>query len=480
MINVESSASSLRRGDLWRVTVHSELGRSYRNVQLDVMQVGLANPRECWSGGIGTNGNESVVFEVPTANTEVGFYEVVSVRFHDDDAGLPQQVFLGGRDYPRAVAHVRLTGEAISIEAVVGALHVAERALDQSFMAGLVLPNGTTAFECFVFAVGVRLTRRIRFEHWAVVPAAGLPSSVHEWVTEFFRTAMSGHGAFEFNPALDRQIRDANPGCVACFPRVVALDEKVALDYATREFQRILETLALVRGGFGKVVCAAIGRCGRDDIRLHVAADQYRGNLIGGALAGEDPHQIVQAANRLRSASFRYLVSLYAEALRELNPNFAYVRYWQILETAAERRNFDPRTPLLDFSGQPIVDKAGKPRTVRNAAPIVYELLKADFRNPDGSLDPNAGTMQIGSQEGSITVSLWERVQVWLAFRNATAHFGGFRIGDALQMERLHDYDLCAQAWADMSHAGHDFFADDLKATVSRHMKRALAENYDT
>jgi len=137
----------------------------------------------------------------------------------------------------------------------------------------------------------------------------------------------------------------------------------------------------------------------------------------------------------------RFLVGLYREARRERGRDFQYVRFWQILETMAENKNFDPAQPLLDFDGNVMLD-GSQPRYSKGSVNIVFRLLR------------EAG---IGS-----TDETWKRANVWFAFRNAVAHHGA--VDRYAELSRAG-----VRAWAEMAISeiavtpGHDKFLWELK-----------------
>ena len=45
--------------------------------------------------------------------------------------------------------------------------------------------------------------------------------------------------------------------------------------------------------------------------------------------------------------------------------NFKYVRYWQILETIAESKNYNESHDLLDFQGEQITNNDGTNKKIK-------------------------------------------------------------------------------------------------------------------
>lgn len=152
----------------------------------------------------------------------------------------------------------------------------------------------------------------------------------------------------------------------------------------------------------------------------------YKGNLMGGFLSGEDQSVLLADYRAMRSDPFlSFVLYLHAEAQAEKDLDFAYFRYWNLLETvAAEQVEFG--SPVTDFDGEQILKADGKPFDTGGARGRVYELVKR------GMLDH--GQSERTHQEArDLSLGLWEAVHVWYAFRNATAHHGGFNPNDPRQ-----------------------------------------------
>jgi len=182
----------------------------------------------------------------------------------------------------------------------------------------------------------------------------------------------------------------------------------------------------------------------------------YIGNLLTGHLAGESADSLeVYLGGLSRDPMNSFLVGLYKEAMRDRNPDFQYVRFWQILETMAENKNYDPTSPLLDYEGNEMMD-GNQLRKSNGSINIVFRML----RDAD-----------IGS-----TNTTWKNVNVWFAFRNAVAHHGSVARYSELSRPAV-------KAWAELAHTeiaktpGHDLFLRELQEDTKLLLMRRLVGN---
>lgn len=196
-----------------------------------------------------------------------------------------------------------------------------------------------------------------------------------------------------------------------------SMEEAAALAAGVRE--RTLHLLAVGRGSSGVPVATLIrpldgGKRGG----IFPELPGYTGNLLGGFLSGEDQHSLLIKNEAIeRDPVVALATKLYREARAERNPDFAYFRYWSLLELVSDARVSREQTVVrLDGSAWP--DGGG---LTKFAAPRVYELLKAIFQHVD--------------QQSVVgpAPDLYEAVRGWYGRRNATAHHGAFDPTSAAQ-----------------------------------------------
>lgn len=98
-------------------------------------------------------------------------------------------------------------------------------------------------------------------------------------------------------------------------------------------------------------------------------------------MAGEKVESLHSFIKNLEKNSFNsLLVSLHKEALNEMNVDFKFLRYWNILETLAESKSYCKNDNLLDFDDNIIyiTNNEGKSIPLQKNKPlnIVYNLIR--------------------------------------------------------------------------------------------------------
>lgn len=259
------------------------------------------------------------------------------------------------------------------------------------------------------------------------------------------------------------------PTCVVIIDRIRATSPEAAHKLAIRHVEAVLDVLALKRGARGEVTGAAIQEARNSAVTLiHPHGHVYGGNLLGGFISGEDPHDFVAAVQVAETDSRIALhLALYAEAEREQNLDFAYLRFWGLLELVA-LSEIPTGVVVSRFDGSPILGGNGELRTTSQAHPRVYELVKRNLRA--GSISETRGTVP--------NEDLWGATGVWYARRNASAHYGGLRPSDPQQVQQSW-YDKAMKSYQSAATAGsqtrfHDpyfyWLRDTAKIVVDREL----------
>jgi len=240
-----------------------------------------------------------------------------------------------------------------------------------------------------------------------------------------------------------KQRKRSLPTSVVIIDRIRATSPEAAHELAIRHVEAVLDVLALKRGARGEVTGAAVQDKRDNSVALiHPHGPTYGGNLLGGFISGEDPHDFVAAVHVAETDPRVALhLSLYAEAEREQKLDVAYLRFWNLLELVA-LSEISKGVEVSLFDGTPILGGDGKPLTTSQAHPRVYELVKRNLRA--GSISETRGTVP--------KEDMWGATGVWYARRNASAHYGGLRPNDPLQVRQnwyrraMKSYQLAAAA----------------------------------
>ena len=467
MIEVELAKSYVVKGNRLPIRVSHPETFKYRQLQVEVFDVGVANPSPELSFGTTPTmlGDHTAQAEIDSQHLPHGTYEIRLIRLHDPiDSSLPPQVdFMPSKDFKRQLFEVVASPESQRPASVLLAeVHQRETELEREFLSPVDIrkPESSTASEycVFVFVRDVLIGTAIRFRNFELIPTqSGLDSrDPLDFVNKFLRERTLTGLQFVYEDCLAEQARQSNPVCVVHFPLIVSSSIEEVRDYCIEQTNKLLLVLSLSRdaGGIAFEVVALdlqIGNATKFSI-----SSTYVGNLLTGHLSGESSDRLEAYLGGLsRDPINGFLVGLYREARRDRSPDFQYVRFWQILETLAESNNYDPISPLLDYEGNVLFD-GNQQRQCKGSVNIVFRLLR----------DTGIGS----------TVETWKKVNVWFAFRNAVAHHGSVTRYSELSRATV-------KAWAELGHAeisntpGHDRFLWELKEDAKLILMRRLVES---
>lgn len=217
-------------------------------------------------------------------------------------------------------------------------------------------------------------------------------------------------------------------------PRVFAVSHDHTLQIARGRRDYLLRLLSYHRDYSGTPFAVAVQMRdpttgGYTEARVYPEFEQYTGNMLGGFISGESQSLLLADDRAMRTDPFLgFVLHLYAEAQAEKDLDFAYFRYWNLLEAIASER-IARRSLVTDFSGAVISTAGGKPFKTDGARGRVYELVRRGMQARDLKEDYH-------QQARDLSLRLWDAVHIWYGFRNATAHHGGFNEDDPNQQSQ--------------------------------------------
>ena len=278
---------------------------------------------------------------------------------------------------------------------------------NDSFYSGIELPHGSKPgrFSCFIFVKCLLTGVHVRLDRFEFFPYdRGLDN--HDGlalINEFFERKTTSRLTFDYSDTAREFARQQQPITIVHFPLVVADDHETVQEFCSVQTSLLLNSLAVVRDSAGDPFEIAVVRIDQPKAAQFSIRRPYRGNLLTGSLAGEDPQLIQRLMQGAQKEPFRnFLLTLYREAINESNPDFRLMRLWQILELVSDAQDYDPSADLVDEVGSPItVD--GKPVKLKSSTAKAYAVMR-DFQVSD--------------------CNRWECANVWFGFRSAVAHHG--------------------------------------------------------
>lgn len=467
MLDVKLSSSWVIKGEQLSVVVRHDEALTYKQLQIEIYDAGVLNPSP--KLGFGTSpspiDDKTVKVEIESKHLPCGIYEIRLIRLHDPINSEKNQIldFIPYRDFGRQIFEVVISrDEKHTVEDLLSEVTNRETAIESEFIAPLDITNPASPkmaheYCTLIFVRDILIGTRIRFKNFELLPTnTGLENKdLLNFVNYFLLSNTSTKIQFEYSVNSANQARNSNPVCVIHFPNLLSSSAEDARDYAIEKVNILLLALSLIRDAAGNVFDAVvINRSNNEAIRYSVTSS-YVGNMLTGNLSGESAETLATyLAGLAIDPMNQFLTNLYKEARNDRNPDFQYVRFWQILESLADANNYDPTNPLLDYEGNPMMD-GSQLRMCKGSINVVFRLFR------------DSG---IGS-----TTHTWEKVNVWFAFRNAVAHYGSISRHNELSIPKIKKW--AEFGFAEISKTGHDKFLWELKEDAKLLLMRRLVSS---
>jgi hypothetical protein len=165
---------------------------------------------------------------------------------------------------------------------------------------------------------------------------------------DIINTVLRGMNWISPHASVDHTWRDRNsrerPVVLMHVPRVFATTHEHAMRLAHSRRDRLLELLAFHRNSSRVPFATVIQKLDTATSRyaetlIMPEVEIYSGNLMGGFLSGEDQSLLLAHDRAMRSDPYLgFVLYLHKEAQAEKDLEFAYFRYWNLLETIASEK----------------------------------------------------------------------------------------------------------------------------------------------
>lgn len=360
-------------------------------------------------------------FSVPTQELAApGLYRITSVVLMPSDAADPREAgseSLTPRDLLFEV--IGTVEKARTPEELLAHYRHVGRQREADFLSGIGDKTaGSLEYEALVFVKNCLLRTPMRIGPCQLTPFGGLGCQDEVTLMNEF---LEKNGA---DPIADPQEAlglgpFGEPCVVVHFTRVLAASTERAGQIVQDEVALLCNVLGLHRQSYGSPFGGVLVRSDTGERFRWIRTALYRGNVAAGFLAGEVPRLIRADVDKARrDPRLTLYLSLLREAIGEERIEFAYFRFWNLLETIARSKGFDGKQ-RLDWDGTPMTSPKGKPLAIEpKAEQLVFELLRSTF--VPQSLSPRAfGT------------PFEELVPIWYRHRNCVVHGGGCFPDDA-------------------------------------------------
>lgn len=486
-MKISLSRNCIKPGDELFVQVEGEDIKEYGAIEICVSPAAVRNPRATellrtpFVNGIARA-------SVHTENLAYGYYEIAFFKPIPTIglAKLPEErTWMCGDDFGRKIFKVASCAACIASDALVEIVSAKDAEMLTQFESGILLPGTSirNEYRALCFISGILIPADIQFQNWELLKHAPLDgrdvlASVNEFVREF-PTWTFGQG-FNYDDVLKAQFNLGRPVCLVHFPKLICNDVEQAKAFCVDRSRILAECLCLNQGGAGKDFSVVIVDLKRETAKLWVDPGHFGGNLLGGAFG--TPMDIEAMCEKLEAQPrLRFFVSLYKEARQEADVSYQYLRYWQLLETIAETKNYlvtdamiclETNTPLLDSKGVPrTIGRSDKNGDRPDSKMIVYRLISDTAAAMRAR---NASLLTVFSDTASASYDLEKYVRAWHAMRNAAGHFGRFVSTDLTQQTRFKDFEFCKIVCEDQKDSRAGFVSMQLRHVVELVLAEAL------
>jgi len=463
--SVHPEPPSIRSGDGFSLRIVGLLFQEQvTHVWVDLARVEWEETSWCWNSGVKPIG-EGNTCRVPIQRVDIpsGIYAISRLRFSMGPGENPTNAIDAWPKRNFSPAFLQVCDDFVQPAPpteIAERVRLIEEGREKLFLRGIVADPknpGIGRFRGFAFVTRCLLTRRMRLGQLEVFPLkTGLRSLEHAVIVNQVLAECGSSPIIDPGGPWTRSSEQAFPLMVVHMPLIYARDRDEAISAIERYSSAVVDVLSPHRISYGEIFAFVVENLdfpNRGGYRP--AFEGYRGNQAGGLISGEVPRTLKNDLwNVLADPMLKLFVSLYREAAAETNLDFAYFRFWNLLEAIATRRiEADGKQNIATFDGQPILGPKGKRITTRNDTARVYQLIKNHFQARELKQDFFLRALRL--QE------LWSVCQVWSGYRNATAHYGGFVAGDRQQSQQPW-YPLTSQAYGEVTVNGHarDLFSD--------------------
>lgn len=474
---ISLASNLIIKGNVGLILLQNELINHYEQVQIEIFNTCVHNPKSVLGFGskpvLITDSSHSVSFS--TDNFGPGIYEIKLLRLHTPKGEMAEHKdFIGGEHFSRLFFEVILhnnNSTAKTENELTKIVNKYENKIEESFMSGIDISKSQNKnnYCVFVLIKGLKTGIKYRLGRFEIFPLnKGVErNDVFNLMNHFLKNYTKTNYFFEYKQEDSIKSQGLNPVSIVHFPKIVSDSMQEAVRYVHDKSNYLLQSFSLIRAASGEILNILVINTEENKIFRFDQPESYKGNLLIGGLSGENANTLEVYTNALEKDSFKsLLVSLHKEALSEKNLDFKYLRYWNILETLAESKNYNSKDNLLDYEGNIIykkekgnieLDKEPNqpiPLRIAGSLNIVYNLIKE---------------CQIGN-----TDTTFEKVKMWFGLRNAVAHFGSSESYNKLRNNRDKIYAKKAMKLIELA-KGHNPILFELKEDVKLILMKELS-----
>ena len=157
----------------------------------------------------------------------------------------------------------------------------------------------THNFLAFVFMKNCLLTKQIRLGQYELIPLEGLGCvDIMNLINQFLRNSNLG----ELGNSEDtlNKAKQGQPTLVAHFPKIIAKNFNSAGQIVESEIDILKNLMSIHRNSYAEIVGCVLINVDEQKMYYRIITPNYRGNLLGGDIAGEFPSAIITQMEKVR------------------------------------------------------------------------------------------------------------------------------------------------------------------------------------
>lgn len=371
-----------------------------------------------------------LTLQSPTnAEFKSGIYILSSLSFSQSTPnGSSNELRLTPNDFGLCLFQVyRESDEILNEQELLSKYNNIMIARDQEFTSGFG-NSGSKQYLGLVFVKDCLITRRMRLGKYEIIPFEGLTCNDELNLIQSFLIQASLNPLTNVSDVLTRA-QQGQPTIVIYFPKIITDSVDKAGQLIEDEVRTLGDLLTIYRNSYASIFGSVLVDLQTNQSYFKILTPNYRGNLLGGSISGEDPRAVRDRMNKAKTSSTLQLyLALYKEALQETRTEFQYFRYWNLIETIARSKGYVGH-PLRDWAGNILKNRQGQDRQIQDEAePLVSELLRSE-------LNISNQIFATGLSQGLIT----QMIPIWYRHRNCVVHGGGCFASDTMFCDRSKD-----------------------------------------
>lgn len=403
--------------------------------------------------------NGETIFRCPfVSNLEPGLYILPQIRFANsvlseakstdcivNEGGL----FASFIDYGNVVFEIRAKGAtARTAEELLCEYQAILRERDVEFNKGfgkIECADKTNNYVVFVFVKNCLLTSQMRVGQYELIPIGGLSCVDTLQLMNMFLSQTRIKPLLNADELVE-SAKNGQPSFAAFFPNVVATTQEDAFEIAENEIELLCSVMSLHRSSYASIISSVVMRIDTSECYYKIFTPSYRGNKCQVSV----PEEYRLIRNRLNTArtneKFQLYSALYKECLLEERREFAYFRFWNLLETIARSKNYIGK-PLKDAYDNIKINKKGHPQFIQDRAEeLVFEYLR---------------------ETKILSSNVEQQIPIWYRNRNCVVHSGGCLPNDQKHCNpNDNKHKNCKKAYEEMISIGSDSYLTKLRDVV--------------